>query len=751
MLEKGQILNNRYKILEIIKIGSKKAVYTAVDLNLPGKLWIIKEFFPQSIKEENKTKFYKDLQGRAGIMAQMDYISFPFLVDFFICNENYYHIFEYVSGKSLASMINISSEYFFNEESVKEFIFQVIKTSIYFQKNPMFNISIEFKPENIFIDSMGMVKFLDYSISEEPAINKIYSTRFLETIYEKKIENDFVATGMMFSYLMSSGKPVPDLENKLSQKYEKYTCWEEFLTFLSPERNMFKGNFIPVPEDGKVKDDLQEAETCRKKASKNPSSLENNIILKEETLSAGSSPVNSSWKKDVMSRSEDGFFLKPSLMLLLLFSIIIVVIINTGRLSGILPVSTLSDNEVPEQNELLPIKPEGYKNRALYYYNLGDYSRAISLFKRHMLNYPGDGEASIYLSNSYILMEKGEKLYIGLGISATGDDSQVGQAVMQGIAMAIREINSRKGNLKFVIVIKDDNSNPDKAKEVAHSFVEDSKISIVIGHGRSSCTLAAGKIYNEGKLPNISPISTNPVISNMGPYIFRTCGSDISQAKTLSEIARNKLKVKHIAIVCNLYDPYSNSLSSFFKKYSLNNLNIVSQENYSFNETDFTSQILNIINKSPDLVFIAGYDIQALYMIKQLREKGFKGYIMGGDALYTQKMINQGREYVEGLICTTFFHPHISSRESVKFVKDFRKLFGGGTPNPIAAQAYDSIKLISCAVKGSVDRNNLQKNLSEIGKRKTFRGLTGEINFSGQRDSSNWIVVKIHGGKYIPL
>ncbi|MEQ8225989.1 MAG: ABC transporter substrate-binding protein, partial [Candidatus Eremiobacterota bacterium] len=126
------------------------------------------------------------------------------------------------------------------------------------------------------------------------------------------------------------------------------------------------------------------------------------------------------------------------------------------------------------------------------------------------------------------------------------------------------------------------------------------------------------------------------------------------------------------------------------------------------------------------------------------------GYIMGGDALYTQKMIKQGKEYVDGFICTTFFHPDISTNDT--FVKDFRKLFGGGTPNPIAAQAYDSIKLISCALDDSIDRNSLQKNLSEIGsKGKRFRGLTGEINFAGHKESGNWIVVKIHGGKYIPL
>ncbi|MEQ8192387.1 MAG: hypothetical protein ABRQ39_30760, partial [Candidatus Eremiobacterota bacterium] len=244
MLEKGQILNNRYKILEIIKIGVKKAVYTAVDLNLPGKIWIIKEFFPQSVKEEKNTQFYKDLQIKAGTMARIDYISLPSLVDFFMTGEIYYFVFEYIHGKSLVSMI--SSGYFTDEKTVKEFIFQMIQTSIYFQKNPLFNISIEFKPENIFIDSMGMVRFLDYSVSEDIAANKIYTSKFLETIYKKRIDHDFALTGILFSYLLSSGNRFSD--NELSREfveYEKYTCWEGFLTALFPEETRFKDNSLP--------------------------------------------------------------------------------------------------------------------------------------------------------------------------------------------------------------------------------------------------------------------------------------------------------------------------------------------------------------------------------------------------------------------------------------------------------------------------------------------------------------------------
>jgi len=110
LLEKGQILHNRYKILEIIKVGVKKAVYTAVDLNLPGKIWIIKAFFQQSVKEEKNTQFYKDLQIKAGTMARIDYISLPSLVDFFMTGDIYYFVFEYIHGKSLVSMI--SSGYF---------------------------------------------------------------------------------------------------------------------------------------------------------------------------------------------------------------------------------------------------------------------------------------------------------------------------------------------------------------------------------------------------------------------------------------------------------------------------------------------------------------------------------------------------------------------------------------------------------------------------------------------------------------
>jgi len=751
LLKKAEILINRYQILDTIKIGSKRAVYQAIDLHLPGKIWIIKEFISPSIKTEDKNKFYKEAQNNAGIISQIDYISFPKLIDFFMLNENYYLVFDYIQGKTLRELMNTSTlekkgKGFLNEDRARELIYQMANTSIYIQKNSIYNLFIEIKPENIIIDTGSILKFIDFGITEELPynINKLYYTKFFEKGYN--IEDDFITIGIMFYFMLTGTKYSGVLEHEETISREsnniiskclnkKYSSWEVLLEDLKVNKDK---------EEKKISnqvntDDLLKPDNSNKETYKEEISLPINT---EDTI------------KNSRSIEKDTISLKSPLSTLLLFTIVIVI------LAGIIRLFSYSHTEHIESIEdisetslfLSPIKPEEFKNRACYYYNLGDYSRAISLFKRQIFNYPSDGEAHIYISNSYVLQEKGEKIYIGLAIPVSGEDIQVGQAIMQGIALALREINSQEEK-KFVIIIKDDKSDPDKAREIAIEFVKDDKISAVIGHSKSNTTMAAAKIYNEGRLPVISPVSTNPDISQKGAYIFKTCGNDITQGEILSKIAKKALKVKYVATISNLQEPYSSGLSSSFKS-SSPYFTFVCEEHYTNEDKDINEKILNLIKKSPDLVFVASYDIEALHIIKQLREKGYHGYIIGGDALYTQKMINSGGKYANGLICTTFFHPDISNPEVIKFVKAFRKLLGGGTPNPLAAQAYDSTKLLFYAtLQGPTDRKNLRNNLSLIGnKLKTFKGVTGEISFDKYGNTKKeWVIVKIENGKFIPF
>ncbi len=61
---------------------------------------------------------------------------------------------------------------------------------------------------------------------------------------------------------------------------------------------------------------------------------------------------------------------------------------------------------------------------------------------------------------------------------------------------------------------------------------------MIIGEARSECSIAISMQTNHSVIPQISYASTSPLLSDKTkyPYFFRTCPSDVHQAKALSEL-----------------------------------------------------------------------------------------------------------------------------------------------------------------------------------------------------------------------
>jgi branched-chain amino acid transport system substrate-binding protein len=68
----------------------------------------------------------------------------------------------------------------------------------------------------------------------------------------------------------------------------------------------------------------------------------------------------------------------------------------------------------------------------------------------------------------------------------------------------------------------------------------------VVGNFGSDVTLAAGKVYQEGQLVQISPTSTSVKLSGFGNYVFRTVPSDRFAANALTRYMLTKLKKKRL-------------------------------------------------------------------------------------------------------------------------------------------------------------------------------------------------------------
>ncbi|MES2460100.1 MAG: ABC transporter substrate-binding protein, partial [Armatimonadota bacterium] len=117
----------------------------------------------------------------------------------------------------------------------------------------------------------------------------------------------------------------------------------------------------------------------------------------------------------------------------------------------------------------------------------------------------------------------GSEIKIGHYASLTGETATFGIETDEGIKLAIKQLNEKGGVLgkKFTVETQDDQSKPEEAATVVTKFSNDPAIVAVLGEVASSRSLRAAPILERAGIPMITPSSTNPDVTKVGPNIFR--------------------------------------------------------------------------------------------------------------------------------------------------------------------------------------------------------------------------------------
>jgi branched-chain amino acid transport system substrate-binding protein len=355
----------------------------------------------------------------------------------------------------------------------------------------------------------------------------------------------------------------------------------------------------------------------------------------------------------------------------------------------------------------------------------------------------------------------GDTVQIGVNYELTGDVASYGNDSVNGIKMAIDEVNAAGGVLggkQIELIIKDDKSDPAEATSIEESLMGDGKIVAALGPATS------------GNFRAVIPIATNygiPVISssatadeditvdkngNVREFVFRTCFTDSFQGKTMSNFAFNELSAKKAVIFGDTSSDYAKGLAANFKS-NFESLGgaIVAEEGYVAKDKDFNSVLTKIKGLDFDVLFVPGYYQEAGLIIKQARELGIKQPILGADGFDSPELVDlAGTENATDI----YFSNHYSSLDEdpavVKFIDDF-KAANGSEPGAFVAMGYDLGKYIADAIEraGEADAKAVAKALSETTE---FKGVTG--TFSVDKDHNvvkSAVVIKLENGAQVSV
>jgi len=193
----------------------------------------------------------------------------------------------------------------------------------------------------------------------------------------------------------------------------------------------------------------------------------------------------------------------------------------------------------------------------------------------------------------------GDALTIGHFGSLTGTTATFGKSTDNGIRMAFDEINAKGGVLgkQLKLVTEDDGSQTTQVPLVVNKLINQSNVLCLMGEVASSRSLAAAPIAQKDSVPMVTASSTNPKVTTIGDYIFRTCFVDKFQGYVMAKFANDTLKVKKVAILTDVANDYSKGLTQVFTDdFSKSGGQIVGNESYSEGDKDFQSQLTKIKN-----------------------------------------------------------------------------------------------------------------------------------------------------------
>lgn len=344
---------------------------------------------------------------------------------------------------------------------------------------------------------------------------------------------------------------------------------------------------------------------------------------------------------------------------------------------------------------------------------------------------------------------------IGVFQPTTGENGGGGFQEVLGIRYANQvhptvTINGEEYKVELVEV--DNKSDKTEAVNAAQKLVSE-KVSVVLGSYGSGVSIAAGQIFADAKIPAIGCSCTNPQVTEGNDFYFRVCFIDPFQGTVMANYAFQN-GAKNAAVITQLGDDYSSGLGSFFKEaFSSLGGNVVSEEQFQTNQTDFKAILTNIKAANPDIIFAPSSITTAPLIIKQARELGITATIAAGDTWENSTIIENAGADAEGVVLSTFFdEAEPANEEAATFIEGFKKYLTDNKQEAIipavSALGYDSylaaIKAIETA--GSTDTSAIRDSLKGV----QIDGVTGTITFNETGDANKDIafIKTIKDGKF---
>jgi branched-chain amino acid transport system substrate-binding protein len=350
------------------------------------------------------------------------------------------------------------------------------------------------------------------------------------------------------------------------------------------------------------------------------------------------------------------------------------------------------------------------------------------------------GALLILAHSSQLLAVIAEPLPIGAALSQTSNVALLGQEQVIGVRLAEEYFNSKGGigGIKIQVLLED--SAGDEASTInAFNALLRKNVLAIVGPTLSQQAFAADPLADKARVPVIGPSNTAKGIPQIGPFVSRVSAPIAIVAPHALEAAlKRNPQLKSVAVLYAQNDAFSTSESQTFQEAvkADKRLQLGTIQKFQTTDSDFTTQATEVLKVKPDLVIISGLAADGGNLVKQLRQLGYKGLIVGGNGLNTPNVFPVCQKYCDGILIAQAYSPEVPDAMNKALVELYQKKHKK-MPGQFTAQAFTAVQVVVEALNSihqkkkvtSYELKDLRQELNKQILSQSYQTPLGAISF----------------------
>ena len=335
----------------------------------------------------------------------------------------------------------------------------------------------------------------------------------------------------------------------------------------------------------------------------------------------------------------------------------------------------------------------------------------------------------------YTQTQAADPIYIGFNDVRSGAFKSNGDKFLQGIEVAVKEINKAGGLLgrPLELVVEDNQMKPEIAVQKLRKLIQSDKCEAIFQGSSSAVALSICQAiprYKKIYVP-VAAFAMDLTGQNFSPYIFRTDANVAILSKTMAMYVGKQKNLKK-AYMVNMDYSFGHDVANFYERFVKEispDTQIVGKDFHPMFNKDFAPYISKVKASGADYLLTCNWGTDLIQLLIQGRSLGMKIPVAGILQADINTLAALPGEEAVGNFAVASFAPGLDTPEAKKLEESFYEK-SGVWPVEQIWYAYKGVVLWAEAVKkaGSVDTDKVIKAFEGM----KWNGPTGTVTMRAQ-------------------